>query len=259
MYSDKEISIDGIKWSLLGEGCFKWVYKNMQTHLYLINGCDYGGPWIYQVGQDPFEPETNPERQYNLLKSINPDWQIARYKDGVIAPFFNGQPASDLERALKVIEIYKTTGRILADAQNADNILSNKLKTVCVDVDVALRPDSPVSQKFLRCIPNNDKERWSSALFRSYFDSGSYPETKAILDALCYLEKYFSRDELPVDVITFQRLKQVSRYYRYQIPLTRELLARCNVIGADMMRENAFESPSIPVNDYSPYIRSITS
>lgn len=214
----REKQIKETTWTFLGSGAFNTVEVS-QTPLQIANDegetKGYNGRWVRKKAKKSSKL-TELSRQSRLFRAIEPDMPLREHKEALYMPFLQlnfkeidgCNHASDEERAQKCLDIFKTTGRILLDAMIQENIFSQKGKVVCIDIDVALRPDSPLGrQGFFNLRNLDEKTNWYEALrgfhllkHKSWIKQ--YPLTHKVLQGLILLSEHFSWDKLPEALLT---------------------------------------------------------
>lgn len=246
----REAQIKAMKWKELGEGSFNQVHVAKGKDLPLADdkgqSRDHKGPWVRRKALNREGKLSQPGRQKRLFKIIEPKMACRQYQDCLFMPYYGKEDgwheASDKEKALKCLNIFKRTGRILIDGNILGNIISRKRKVVCIDAELAVRPDSPIGKDAL--IESFDgfksSDDWYKGL-REYleFDSVSeieldaidaashdsdcdaeasyeetaFPKTTATLLVLVYLAEYFGEDEVPKKYLTLKRIEELKEAY----------------------------------------------
>lgn len=179
-------------------GKYNFVWKsNFNTPTSLVDEEPHQGPWVLKYAipsaNSIISAMSNKFRAMRLWNEINADLPKAGlYQQGWVAPYIeNTRPATDEERAEKLIDIYINTRRIILDATNLDNILTkiDTRKVILVDVDVALKRRGSVdSLEFF----NHIKPQYWIDMKRDQ----AMPKTFEIIENLFYLEDCISEDEI---------------------------------------------------------------
>lgn len=161
-------------------------------------------------------------------------FQTLGYKrECLILPYFGKRYAKPYDIANEVINIYKNTRIILLDAEVKGNFLVHDNRLQCVDVDMAYRCDSPISQlnkkEWMDTITdafNVDEEPTSSVLALSYLEEqlpAGAIEDKFIFPELIAKLYLFREDEKPITVSTLNTLLAVLELSRCYPSLDEEI------------------------------------
>jgi len=105
-----------------------------------------------------------PSRSVRLCKEIEPDLRpvLEKSRNGWSLQYVKGETASDMEIAVRMLEIYRETKRVVLDPISGrdpenglqGNFIKGRISTdptervFAVDPDLAYRPDSPVSKNY---------------------------------------------------------------------------------------------------------------
>ena len=136
-------------------------------------------------------------------------------KPGVIIPYFGNTQASDTEIALKVLEIYRKSRNIIADATVRGNFLRYRGRTICVDLDCALQRGSIASDTFM----SEDMREQFEELWNKEYDT--YPCTTDLIQTLFYLEEQLNPDEITDEYLTSELVGKFNmcRYNKIQLSI----------------------------------------
>lgn len=179
--ADKEKSqtrkkqINAIHWEYLAAGSYNRVYDSKTPYSLVADddedATDHELRWVQRK---PYRsnPLSSTDRVIRLFHEIEPDVPVYRDKKSVILPFFGkeigGGEATQVEKAQKVIDVFKATGRIILDASVPGNFYHLDGKVMLTDPDMAVRPDSPTSVKgFFKSEPELKKYKklsWYEAI-----------------------------------------------------------------------------------------------
>lgn len=228
MISDEELSLllKEETWEPLGEGTFNRVNVSKQS----ITIGSLNSKWVHKLPIPPEEddseddsegPLNKPERALRKWKQMNPDLPAYSLGIGWITPFLGKEVASDTEIEVKMIEIYRTTRNIIADAPGKGNFRkTSNGEVVCVDVDHAFRVGSPASDDYYK-----DNETLSSHgdFYRSW--QFRYPLTIQLIRTLRYLELHLSQEQIKNDYIRQEVLSKLSVFQQYSEPVTEQTMA----------------------------------
>lgn len=128
-------------WRCLGSGYFNDVYVHKQADAKLLDHSDYEGPWVYKKKRHVSDRENymnTPERNVRIFKEIHPDIATGLFRNGWLAPYFDGDRPTDHELALGILDVYRRTRRIIIDAFS-NNFITVNGRAQCIDVDMALK------------------------------------------------------------------------------------------------------------------------
>lgn len=182
---------------------------------------DYKGPWARRTPMSQ-NPLTDPERQKRVLAEVEPNMPVFIHRGKVVLPLFSKaagwQSATKKQIAEKCLDIYKKTGRLLLDAANTGNILSRGEDLVCVDVDMAVRPSSPLSvEGFFSCSSEASRQRehefWYKVIKRYHLLAPAIKKTmkvtlvEQVLLSLIELIDHFGESRVPEEYLTAPFLK----------------------------------------------------
>lgn len=168
-----------LQWLPLGTGNYNNTYIS-KIHL-TIEG--YTGQWVLKCPKTP-DNLSNTDRGLKKWLLINPKYPAIKVYDGWIMPYFGNIQASDEQIAEKVIEIYRTTGEVIADACGKNNFLFYNGEVICIDVDLSLRRKSIATESFMS-FPTT-KDILANYLYK-YEKSLGYPKTSNTIKRLLYL------------------------------------------------------------------------
>ena len=123
------------KWRFLGQGSYNIAFIN-----------DYETQ-VFKYPLSKSNSLNTPERSVRVWNEIynHPIYQAYLYHDqnlghGWIAPYIEGESATDSQIARELLHIYQNTGRVVVDAPSEKNFISQENgETLCVDVGMALK------------------------------------------------------------------------------------------------------------------------
>lgn len=218
--------IDGRNMTMIGEGGFNRVYLWEGTHQWLPEDAqvDYES-WVVKwcMNQDPTDL---PERSLRVWKEINPELPafLIRNAGGKVvgwgAPYLGSEEPSDQEVADCVLSIYRRTRRLVVDAEIDGNFRKYNGVTVCVDVGLAKRCNSPVSQQYWE---ENKKYFLDSGMYR-YGLLQAKPGVNKVVNALLYLESHLSIEKIKIDYLVMPILKLIWQLKRDHIVIDVNIL-----------------------------------
>lgn len=195
---DSEKKASKYSWQAIGYGGYNRAWRSL-TDEQLVSGSSYAGPWVLKhptvSSKDLVSNEMNQkERGVRLWNEINKDLPIAGlYKKGWVAPYIqSSRQATDDEIALKLIEIYLDTRRIILDAATSGNFLTvlDTGKVILVDVDLALRRrNSQASLNFSQTLDVRFASYWDDASLKK-----SMSQTINVTQNLLFLENNLEPD-----------------------------------------------------------------
>lgn len=135
------------KTTSLGHGSY-----NNVTKIYAPRDKDDPFPWkVFKERRhnDILSEANRAVRKWNEFNPIFPAWVVdgdwsCQYLGrivlgGWVAPYLGNVPANDEQIALKVVDIYRNTRNIVADACGLMNFLFYEGNAVCIDVDLACK------------------------------------------------------------------------------------------------------------------------
>ncbi len=180
--------IKKMKWTFLGGGTYNATYKSKEA--VTIEGVTT--VWILKIPkytEDSFyKTVTDKARAVRKWRQLNPDLPAWEGNSGWISPYLGNTPATDEQIAEKLLDIYRRDQIILVDACTENNFLRYEDKTVCIDVDLALRSDSPVSDRFWGADPYKTVEiYWDNCTPR-------FPKSASLLRSLFYFNFFLIED-----------------------------------------------------------------
>lgn len=198
--------IEAIAWEELDFGSFKEVSVTMRQDAPIIdpdgNNGPFKGPWVKKTVYNRNDL-VDMSRQVRLFKAIEPDIPIRQDESSFFMPYYGDVEPNDAERAQKCLDIFKKSGRILIDGMVEDNILVQDDNTVCIDLDLAIRPDSPLSKSGFFSAPfvkKHKRKQWYP-LLKEYLVLQEFeeemPQTHHVLSGLIDLAEYYGEDKVP--------------------------------------------------------------
>jgi len=220
-------------WVFLGKGTFHNVYLSKKHHQ-LGN---YNGFIVFKKSRHEEEPLSSIERSIRKWTILNPKYPAVSLENGWIAPYLGNEMASDDEIANKLIEIYRDTRIIVADACVNNNFLKYNGDIVCIDVDYAFKRGSFCSIPYL-VDEDIEYEDLMDLLGKLKL---SMPKTTSVINTLLYLDKHcppyliqnkhitpkvikiirlLRLEKQPIDMITLDRIlkmTEMNTFYDFQI------------------------------------------
>ncbi|KTD34102.1 Ankyrin repeat protein [Legionella moravica] len=219
-----QVELKRTGWTFIGQGSFSQVFCSQKE--LTINGqtCH----WVIKKARG-YSPLSAPQRIVKKWNDTNPEHPAFVSKHGLIAPYMGNVEATDEQIAVKLIDIYKRTGHIIADACSHKNFLYHNSTVYCVDFDNAFNRHSIESRK-ISFFTNND--------FRDYFqnlESQGYPVSIAVIKGLGYLETLDSSENIIAEMIakgflTVRILQIIANYHLCESTLT-ELIQHLPVLA----------------------------
>lgn len=236
--------IDACEWEPLGEGAFKRVSVTHRRNIPLLDERgepgSFEGPWVRKKELGLKHDLSGTARQVRLFKEIEPDIPIRVHNSELFMPYYGKRELSDKRRALKCLSIFKKTGRILIDGVVEDNILVKNGQSICIDVDLALRPDSPLSDSGFFSMKENKRKKdmpWYDAP-RNYHliteVDESMPKTYQVLLGLIDLAEYFGEDNVPDNYLCLSFMETLDKIRRAEDKSVKQFLT-------DYVKENPLD------------------
>lgn len=169
-------------------------YNHVSKSPYEISIKGYICHWVMKSAKNKKEGLSTPARAVRKWEKINPEYPaylIADDDENIVAwivPFLGNTPATDIDIAHKVLEIYVNTRNIVFDATSRNNFLLHNGKAVCVDIDLSLHFnrgsfESDEIMKEIEGLPENE--------FNLFLHNSSriMPITTSWIKNLIFLEK----------------------------------------------------------------------
>lgn len=172
-----QILLKSSGWDFIGKGSFNKVYRSQKELTINDQTC-------YWVLKKPIKPSKfdAPERVVRKWNEINPEKPAVVTKHGWIAPYLGDKQATDEQIASELVNIYRRTGNIIADACAPKNFLYFDGATYCVDFDHSFKRGSKISDDY-----EFYKQEEYQECFNSWADLGT-PLSVSIIHALAFLE-----------------------------------------------------------------------
>ena len=145
-----------------------------------------------------------------------------------MAPYLGNTPASDEQIAEKIIDIYRRTRTIVADAAAKGNFVLYNGDVVCIDMDHAFRRGSFASNLYMD-IDDIDYKYF----LRSCSESGK-PITVSVIKTLYYLEEQLDTTMLDNKYLSIKIIDILHEYRRNKLSISIDILdAILDVINLD--------------------------
>ncbi len=135
------------------------------------------------------------------------------HKPGCLIPYLGNTQASDAQIARKVLDIYRSSRNIIADATIQGNFLSYQDKIICVDLDQAFQRGSFASEKFMSAV--------MFAQFEQLWDDehDEFPLTIDTIRTLFCLEQHLNPEQINDGYLTPELVHKLNICRKKQIPL----------------------------------------
>lgn len=197
-----KIIIGSTGWSPLGNGTYNEVLVSQKD--ITIEG--YTGKWVFKVPNGCYISES--ARAVRKWNKLNPDYPAFKAKTGWVAPYLGNTPASDRQISEKLIDIYRKTREIIADAgaRRGNNFLLHQGEVVCIDVDHAFRRNSIATRRLDAANDTN----YDGFLSRC---AVWLPLTITVIKALFYLEKNLSDNDIQDKYITASIIEKLPVFW----------------------------------------------
>ena len=216
--------ISKVSWRPLGQGSYNQVQVS-ERRIPIQSRNSY---WVRKLPYGAHPGSLNEtSRAERKWQEINPD--IPFYKlseEEWMVPYLGHQKPSDAEVAAQVIKIYRSSRNIVLDAPSSGNFLKTPNgEVVCVDVDQAVRCDSPTSDQYY--LANEDLQSHAN-----FFDkSVGYDLTIKIIRALRYLERHLRKEHIRNEYIRQDILCKLHVFQQHSEPITEQTLRMLLVIA----------------------------
>lgn len=203
------------KWNLLGTGTYNKVYLSADP--LTIEG--YTSRWVLKIQREHQDEDmSTSERALRKWALLNPEFPAWRTHQGWISPYLGDVAASDEQVATKLIDIYRRTRQIIADACKVRNFLFHEGRVICVDVDLALRRGSRLTERFLSGATKNLCGHWE------YWAIHGMPKTTVVLRTLFYVQQHCSDHVIKDDYISASMFSKVRLFQQRHLALTVQIL-----------------------------------
>lgn len=157
-----------------------------------------------ELNDHPFETVNSIQLSPEELKSLGIDCKRTNSTDAWLAPYVEGRQSSDSEISRALIEIYRTTGRIVIDAPSKENFITTLSgQIVCVDVGMAIRLSNTHSNKThepdlsLRRQSSIESEKlWTPNFakdclsYHAQCNRAGYPISTQVIQALLFINQF---------------------------------------------------------------------
>lgn len=207
--------ISSSEWCFLGSGSYHRVLISSED--LTLGG--YTGRWVLKTIIDDNQAISQRDRAVRKWNLHNPDFPAFKItfksKKAWIVPYLGKTPASDEQIANKLIEIYRRTKEIIADAYCSNNFLVHQGKVICIDVDFSLRRGSFASESWL------DSPRLTDSLLQEYLER---PKIISVIQVLLYLQEHLAEDEIKEEYITLNLIQKLHLFCIQNEPINAEML-----------------------------------
>jgi ankyrin repeat protein len=185
--------LDHFQWAWYDRGTYNNIFRNISD-----------GSWVLRVPLSPLELMSHPERAFSNWIQINPNYHAFKGNYGVIIPFLGDETPQSTLVVQELVDIYRRTRIIIADAWIKGNFRLHQGKAICVDIDLALRRGDSISDDYMRHV-----------ILGARFDAWcrrAYDNKDVIMSTVCaliYLEQHLSADEIQDAYITPEILAKI--------------------------------------------------
>ena len=231
-----EAIIDSTKWAFLGKGQYNKVVISKD----ILNIEGFSGRWVLKTPRGDFSPLSEAERAIRKWRELNPTYPVFRTRKGWMVPYLGNTPASDEQMAEKIMEIYRRTRNIIADAAAKGlNFVVYNGDVICIDMDHAYRRGSFASNQYL------ELDEDYNHFLRSCSETGK-PTTVSVIKTLYYLEEQLETNLLDNKYLSIKIIDVLHEFRRNKISITIEILdALLEIINLDLDDEfNLYLIPS---------------
>lgn len=183
----------------IGKGSFNVVFR-----LNAIPGMmpsSEGASWAYKLqmlSSDKIDNSVDdPKRSVRVWNEINDHLPAEEYLDGWVAPFIEGdRRPGDADLMREVLVVYILSRRVVVDAPSTGNFIKKEDgEIVCVDVGMALRRNSVVSQNIWK------KERVSYEKYWDMCSDRGYAVTVKMIHFLKHIDEHVSPELISNDLL----------------------------------------------------------
>jgi len=209
-----QVLIDNTKWSFLGRG----QYNNVVISKDILNIEGFSGRWVVKTPRKGIHLLSEADRAIRKWRELNPTYPVFRTIKGWMAPYLGNTPASDEQIAEKIIDIYRHTRNIVADAAAKGNFVLYNGDVVCIDMDHAFRRGSFASNLFMSI---DDKDY--KCFLRSCSEDGK-PITVSVIKTLYYLEEQLDTTMLDNKYLSIKIIDVLHDYRRNKLSITIDIL-----------------------------------
>lgn len=228
-------------------------YNNV-TKTYAPRDNDDTFPWkVLKRPLDSDDVMSKAQRAVDKWNLINPKFTAWVVDDGCwMVPYLGDVCASDKQIALKVLDIYRNTRNIIADACGPGNFLRYEEETVCVDVDLAckIRRGSIASDDFFRCVIKSDK----MSKYWSYFKKDTFkPNTVDMIETLFFLEDCLEIERICNEFLTPEVILCCTEYRKKNMRVSPHIINKiCNELNISFQLKSPLFSPQLSLNFFEP-------
>lgn len=186
------------------------------------------------------ESVNSPIRSERKWQIINKDIPVhvfsgqASQAIGWMTPYLGKAIPTDDLINLAVIDIYRRTGNIIADACISNNFICHEGKAICIDMDLAIHRDSFSSTKYFN-------EQIASPGFDGFFGSSGdiyrNHKTQDTIKTLLYIEEYLTGFPIDYDLINPQIIEKLNVFRKSLLPIHPNTLKFLNFIIKNSLPE----------------------
>lgn len=251
MHNQGEIQrlISKTPWINLGKGNYNYVQVSTKT----FTLGEYEGRWVLKR---PISMSTDTDSYINAIprairkwRTLNPKYPVFKIPNGWIAPYLGQTQASDEQIARKLIEIYRDTRNIVADAPAKKNFIVYEGEVICIDVDHAFRRGSEATDRF------DAKNNTKYETFLEHY-SEKYPKTIDVIETLFYLENNIADADIDDKFITVEIIEKLNQYRKklrvINVETLEQLLEKDSVTLAEPSSHGFPSSYLAPAEEKSP-------
>lgn len=211
-----EFVIFSTKWLKLGEGTFNKVLVSIKS--LTIEG--FTGKWVAKIPINRLDLLSSSSRAVDKWNLHNPKYPAFQTNYGWIAPYVGKTPASDQQIADKLIEIYRNTRQVIADACGKNNFLIYDNEVICVDVDLSVRRGSFASDDYM----NDDVTHRDLMRYLTVWSNRGKPKSVAVIQSLLYLQKNIPEQDIKNEYITPLLIEKLHLFWVNNAPLSVDIL-----------------------------------
>lgn len=218
----------------------------------------------------------NAKRAVRKWNGLNPDYPALQIKNGWIAPYLGANLGMNLSSSEEMysfpstpnvetllndetisyalVDIYRSSRTIIADAYVTTNFLLHDGRVRCIDVDYAFRRGSFDSDAFWNNAYEVDrlKKRWNLE------SKKGRQQSAVIAKILKYLEECLSENEIKDEYITYDLIKKLQIFHDEDVMITSDImdtLLKITQLGPKNEVKNKYITPKL-VNDLQSLFES---
>ena len=212
-------------WTPIGKGSYnEALISDRELTIYGRKGY-----WVGKTPHDESEMLSASTRAVRKWNELNPEYPAYLSIFGMIVPYLGKTPATDDQIAVKIVDIYRQTRNIILDAGGRNNFLVHEGKVICVDVDVALRRGSLVSDSF----------RTERDMIEDYLvgcSRAGKPQTVSVIRTLLYLQKHLAPKDIKDEYINLQFIEKLHILRDAKLALTPQIMSGLlDIIRSDIV------------------------